>query len=62
MDLPVIENETLGRLMTDNSDELSDQETVGIWADEADRRDREWDADSPVPFANALKEARSRIS
>ena len=72
MDFPAIEKEALGLRATDRArlastllqslDELSGEETARHWAVEADRRDREWDAGSAVPFADALNEARSRIS
>jgi len=72
MDFPVIEKEALGLRAVDRArlastllqslDELSGEETARLWADEAELRDREWDAGSAIPFADALNEARSRIS
>jgi hypothetical protein len=72
MDFPMIEKEALelgapdrARLasaLLQSLDELSGEETAELWAKEAERRDRTWDSTKSIPFADALNEARSRIS
>lgn len=44
-------------------EELSDEEKLQLWADEAERRDAELDADSTLarPGTEVLREARSRL-
>jgi len=72
MDFPSIEKEALSvqtmeraRLaaaLLQSLDNLSGEETERLWAEEAERRNTEWDSRQAIPFGNAVREARSRIA
>jgi Putative addiction module component len=51
-----------GKLL-ESLETLSDQENEGVWAEEADRRDAEWDATpgSARPAADVLRDARAKL-
>jgi len=42
---------------------LSDEENARLWAEEAERRDRAWDADPAIgiPAAEVFRDARARL-
>lgn len=54
----------LASKLIESLDELSKEETRQLWAEEALRRDTEWDAGDVVgiPVEDAILDARSRIS
>jgi putative addiction module component (TIGR02574 family) len=54
----------LAQRLLESLDTLSEQEIQSLWLDEAERRDRDLDADPSraIPAAEVLREARSRLS
>lgn len=74
MELSTIEKEALSLDLSSRAqlassllrslDDLSEEETERLWAEEALRRDAEWDSGEVVgiPLDSATAEARSRIS
>ena len=53
----------LAERLLDSLDNLSTEEIESLWADEAQRRDAEWDAhaDAGRPAADVHNEARERL-
>jgi len=53
----------LAEKLLSSLENLSDAENAKLWAEEAQRRDRELDADSTLgkPVDNVLRDARSRL-
>jgi hypothetical protein len=49
-----------GRLL-ESLEDLSDDENERIWAEEAARRDRSWDASVARPGRDVLRDARARL-
>jgi hypothetical protein len=53
----------LARSLLESLENLSEQENESLWAEEADRRDAQWDS-SPAsgrPAADVLSDARARL-
>jgi hypothetical protein len=53
----------LAERLLESLEALSDQENDQIWAEEAERRDAEWDAapGSARPAADVLRDARAKL-
>lgn len=53
----------LARKLLESLEALSDEENERLWAEEADRRDRDWDSTpaSARPAADALRDARAKL-
>jgi Putative addiction module component len=53
----------LAEKLLESLEQLSDQENARLWAEEAERRDREWDAKSSAgkPARDVLKVARAKL-
>ncbi len=53
----------LAKRLLESLETLSDQENERLWAEEADRRDAEWDAapDSGRSAADVLRDARAKL-
>jgi hypothetical protein len=53
----------LAKKLLESLETLSDEENERLWAEEADRRDTDWDAapGSARPAADALRDARAKL-
>ena len=53
----------LARKLLESLETLSDEENERLWAEEADRRDADWDSTpgSTRPAADVLRDARARL-
>ena len=53
----------LAKRLLESLEALSDEENERLWAEEADRRDAEWDATpgSGRPAADVLRDARAKL-
>jgi hypothetical protein len=53
----------LAEKLLESLEQLSDEENARLWAEEADRRDQEWDANAGVgkPARNVLRAARAKL-
>ena len=53
----------LASRLLESLETLSDQENERLWAEEAERRDAEWDAapDTARPAADVLRDARAKL-
>jgi len=53
----------LAKRLLESVETLSDEENERLWAEEADRRDAEWDAapGSGRPAADVLRDARAKL-
>ena len=53
----------LAERLLDSLETLSDEENTGLWADEAERRDRTWDAndDAGRSASEVFRGARARL-
>jgi len=53
----------LAATLLESLETLSDHENERLWAEEADRRDAEWDAapDTGRPAADVLRDARAKL-
>ena len=53
----------LAEKLLESLEELSDQENALLWAEEAERRDKEWDAKAGAgkPARDVLKAARAKL-
>lgn len=57
------ERARLAERLLQSLENLSDEENARLWAEEADRRDRVWDASPSIgrPAADAFSDARARL-
>ena len=57
------ERARLAEKLLESLENLSDDENARLWAEEAERRDRAWDADSTMarPAADVFRDARARL-
>jgi len=53
----------LAKRLLESLEALSDEENERLWADEADRRDADWDSapSSGRPAADVLRDARAKL-
>jgi Putative addiction module component len=53
----------LARKLLESLEALSDEENERLWAEEADRRDRDWDSTSASarPATDVLRDARAKL-
>jgi putative addiction module component len=53
----------LAEKLLESLEQLSDEENARLWAEEADRRDQEWDAKPGVgkPARDVLRAARAKL-
>jgi len=53
----------LAEKLLESLEQLSDQENARLWAEEAERRDKEWDAKSSVgrPAREVMRAARAKL-
>jgi len=53
----------LAEKLLESLEQLSDEENARLWAEEADRRDQEWDANAGVrkPARDVLRAARAKL-
>lgn len=53
----------LAKKLPESLETLSDEENERLWAEEADRRDRDWDSapGSGRPAADVLRDARAKL-
>ena len=53
----------LAKRLLESLETLSNEENERLWAEEADRRDADWDSapDSGRPAADALRDARAKL-
>ena len=57
------ERAKLAEKLLESLEQLSDEENARLWAEEAERRDREWDAKADVsrPAREVLRAARAKL-
>jgi hypothetical protein len=57
------ERAKLAEKLLESLEQLSDEENARLWAEEAERRDREWDAKGDVgrPAREVLRAARAKL-
>jgi len=57
------ERARLAERLLESLESLSDQENERVWAEEADRRDDDWDSASGAtrPAADVLRDARAKL-
>lgn len=57
------EHAKLAEKLLESLEQLSEEENARLWAEEAERRDREWDAKAAVgrPAREVLRAARAKL-